>query len=48
MVASPEWQALVKERGWVDMYQDSAAFTAFLATETPRVQGILADLAITN
>lgn len=48
MVASPDWQALVKERGWVDMYQDSAAFTAFLATETPRVQGILADLALTN
>jgi putative tricarboxylic transport membrane protein len=41
MAQSPEWQAIVKERGWVDMYQPSDEFTAFLAEERPRIEGIL-------
>ena len=31
-VRTEEWQALLKERGWVDMYQPSAEFAAFLGT----------------
>ena len=30
-----------KERGWVDMYQPSDEFAAFLGTERPRIEGIL-------
>ena len=30
MVRSDEWQALLKERGWVDMYQPAEEFAAFL------------------
>ena len=47
MVRSEPWQALVKERGWVDMYQPSDRFAAFLATERPRIEAILKDLGLT-
>ena len=30
---SDEWQALLKERGWVDMYQPAEEFAAFLGPE---------------
>ena len=46
MVQSEPWQALVKERGWVDMYQPSDQFAAFLETEQPRIEGILKDLGL--
>jgi putative tricarboxylic transport membrane protein len=48
MVATEAWQALVKERGWVDMHQDSAEFAAFLETETPNIQQILGELGLTQ
>lgn len=48
MVATEVWQALVKERGWVDMHQDSAEFAAFLETEAPNVQQILGELGLTQ
>ena len=44
MAKSPEWQAILKERGWVDMHQPSDEFAAFLAEERPRIEGILKDL----
>jgi putative tricarboxylic transport membrane protein len=46
MVRSEAWQALLKERGWVDMYQGSAEFSAFLEAEQPRIEQILSDLGI--
>ena len=35
MVQSEQWQALLKERGWVDMYQPAAEFAAFLGRSAP-------------
>jgi putative tricarboxylic transport membrane protein len=46
MVQSEPWKALVKSRGWVDMYQPSDQFAAFLETEQPRIEGILKDLGL--
>jgi putative tricarboxylic transport membrane protein len=46
MVQTAEWQAIVKERGWVDMYQPSDEFAAFLAEEQTRIAGILKDLGL--
>lgn len=48
LAQSEEWKALLAERGWVDMYQSSAEFTAFLADEQPRVKQILAELGLTG
>jgi putative tricarboxylic transport membrane protein len=46
LVASDAWKQLVAERGWVDMYQPSQEFAAFLETEQPRVGQILTDLGL--
>ena len=46
MVQSAPWQALLKERGWVDMYQSSEEFAAFLTPERARIEGILKDLGL--
>jgi putative tricarboxylic transport membrane protein len=46
MVESVEWQAIAKERGWVDMYLPSAEFATFLAGEQTRIAGILEDLGL--
>ena len=32
MVESEQWQALLKERGWVDMYQPAAEFACLPRT----------------
>jgi putative tricarboxylic transport membrane protein len=46
MVESSEWQALLKERGWVDMYQPAPEFEAFLGSERTRIEGILRDVGL--
>ena len=46
MVKSEAWSALSKERGWVDMYQDSATFAAFLTEEQTRIGDILVELGL--
>jgi putative tricarboxylic transport membrane protein len=46
MAQSPEWQALLKERGWIDLYQPADAFAAFLAEEQTRIAGILEELGL--
>ena len=46
MVRTAPWQSLVKERGWVDMYQPSKEFAAFVEAEQPRISGLLADLGL--
>jgi putative tricarboxylic transport membrane protein len=47
MARSEQWQALLKERGWVDMYQPAAEFASFLGPERTRIEGILRDLGLT-
>ena len=46
MVRSDQWQALLTERGWVDMYQSTEEFSAFLGPERSRIEGILRDLGL--
>jgi putative tricarboxylic transport membrane protein len=46
MVRSEPWQAILQERGWVDMYQPSDQFAAFLEGEQTRIEGILKDLGL--
>ena len=46
MVRTDEWQALLKERGWVDMYQPAEEFAAFLTPERTRIEGILRDVGL--
>jgi putative tricarboxylic transport membrane protein len=40
------WHALLKERGWVDMYQPAAEFAAFLGPERGRIETILKDVGL--
>jgi len=46
MVRTDEWRALLKERGWVGMYQPSKEFAAFLAPKRTRIEGILRDVGL--
>ena len=46
MVKSEGWQALLKERGWVDMYQPAEEFAAFLGPERGRIESILKDVGL--
>ena len=46
MVKSEGWHALLKERGWVDMYQPAAEFEAFLGPERERIGTILKDVGL--
>jgi putative tricarboxylic transport membrane protein len=46
MARSPEWRAIAEERGWVDMYQPSDQFAAFLEEEQTRIASILKDLGL--
>ena len=46
MVESEEWKAILKERGWVDMYQPSPEFAAFVKTEQTKVETTLKDIGL--
>jgi putative tricarboxylic transport membrane protein len=48
MVAGPDWQALLKERGWVDMHLSRQDFATFLEQEQPNIEAILTDLGLVN
>ena len=41
MVQGPTWQATLKERGWLDMYQPAKEFGAFLADDQAKVESTL-------
>lgn len=45
-VESPEWQDLLKARGWSNYYAPSDEFAAFLAAETERVRAILTSIGL--
>jgi putative tricarboxylic transport membrane protein len=47
-VASDQWKDLVKQRGWIDLYQPSDQFSAFLQQERPQLEGSLRELGLLN
>ncbi|AWK85841.1 C4-dicarboxylate ABC transporter substrate-binding protein [Azospirillum thermophilum] len=46
VVASNEWKEILKQRGWIDQYQSSEQFAAFLKEERSRIEGTLKDIGI--
>jgi putative tricarboxylic transport membrane protein len=46
MVKSASWQAILKERGWVDAYLPSEPFAAFVKSEQERIAALLEDLGL--
>ncbi|ASP73765.1 tripartite tricarboxylate transporter substrate binding protein [Sinorhizobium meliloti] len=47
-VKSPEWQAVLKARGWTDYYAPAEEFKTFIGSETERVRGILKSVGLAN
>ncbi len=45
-VASDGWKEILKQRGWIDLYQPPAEFAAFLKEERGRIEGTLKDLGL--
>lgn len=45
-VASAEWKAVLKARGWSDYYAPADEFAAFIGGESDRVQAILTSLGL--
>ena len=43
---SQAWKDEMAKNGWDDAYQPAEEFTAYLATEKTRIQGVLADLGL--
>lgn len=46
VVASNEWKEILKQRGWIDQYQPSEQFAAFLKEERSRIEGTLKDIGV--
>ena len=46
MVAGPVWQETLKKRGWLDMYQPSAEFAAFLAEDQAKIGATLTQIGL--
>ncbi|HYG91133.1 MAG TPA: tripartite tricarboxylate transporter substrate-binding protein [Azospirillum sp.] len=46
VVASDEWKEILKQRGWIDQYQPSNQFAAFLQEERSRIEGTLKELKL--
>ncbi|WP_033055717.1 Bug family tripartite tricarboxylate transporter substrate binding protein [Sinorhizobium meliloti] len=47
-VKSPEWEAVLKARGWTDYYAPAEEFKTFIGSETERVRGILKSVGLAN
>jgi len=45
-VKSPEWQKVLKARGWDDAYLSTDEFTAFLKSEQARVKDVLTSIGL--
>ena len=45
-VASDEWKQIVKQRGWIDLYQQPEQFAAFLKQERAQIEGTLKDIGL--
>ena len=46
MAKSAQWQAIMKKRGWIDAYQPTAEFEAFLKDEQARVEATLRSIGL--
>ena len=46
VVASDEWKEILKQRGWIDQYQPSDQFAAFLKEERSRIEGTLKEIGL--
>jgi putative tricarboxylic transport membrane protein len=46
MAKSPQWQEILKQRGWDDAYLPSPAFDEFLKTEQTRVTAVLKSVGL--
>jgi putative tricarboxylic transport membrane protein len=46
MAKSPQWQAIMQKRGWIDAYMPTAEFEAFLKDERARVEATLRSIGL--
>jgi putative tricarboxylic transport membrane protein len=46
VVASDEWKETLRQRGWLDLYQPSGDFAAYLKSEQTRVKATLEDIGL--
>jgi putative tricarboxylic transport membrane protein len=46
VVASDEWKETLRQRGWLDLYQPSSDFAAYLTSEQLRVKATLEDIGL--
>ncbi|MBM3572668.1 MAG: hypothetical protein FJX52_09975 [Alphaproteobacteria bacterium] len=46
MAKSPQWQDELKKRDWTDILQTGDAFSAYIDSETKRIEGILKTLGL--
>jgi putative tricarboxylic transport membrane protein len=46
MVQSPQWKAILAERGWVDSYLPAKDFAGFLQDEQTRIKSVLDELGL--
>lgn len=46
MVESASWKDLVKERGWIDLYQPADQFGAFIKEDTAQTKTVLTEMGI--
>jgi putative tricarboxylic transport membrane protein len=46
MVKGPRWQAILKDRGWLNMYKPGAEYAAFLKNEQDRASAMLGELGL--
>jgi putative tricarboxylic transport membrane protein len=43
---SPQWKAILQQRGWIDLYQGGSQFDVFLKLENERIVGTLRSIGI--
>jgi putative tricarboxylic transport membrane protein len=46
MVEGPRWQAILKERGWLNLFKPGAEYEAFLKNEQSRASAMLGELGL--
>lgn len=46
MAKSPQWKAIMEKRGWIDAYQPTAEYEAFLKDEQVRVEATLRSIGL--
>ena len=46
VAASDEWKETLRQRGWLDLYQPTGEFDAYLKSEQVRVKETLEDIGL--